>query len=659
MDNIRMQRFCAAIVIAILFSATAARCQSVKLAAVPFSQVQVSDSFWAGRIETNRTVTIPHALDQCEKTGRISNFDRAAGHLEGEYEGHFFNDSDLYKIIEGAAHSLKLHPDAELEKYVDSIIDKIAAAQWKDGYLYAFYSVPKRQPEKRWTDTRVKHELYCAGHFFEAAVAYYHATGKPKALDVAIRFADYIDSVFGPDKKHDIPGHQEIEIGLVKLYRQTGDQKYLNLAKFFLDERGHARGRELYGEYCQDHKPVIEQTKALGHSVRAGYQYSSMADIAMLTGEQSYITALDRIWKDVVGKKLYITGGVGATGKGEAFGDAYYLPNEKAYCETCAAIANVFWNHRMFLLKGDAKYIDVLERVIYNGFLSGVSLDGDKFFYKNRLASNGNQQRKSWYSCACCPSNIVRFIPKIGGYTYAVQGDVVYVNLFVGSSTKIKLPKTGISLKLKQQSNYPWEGDIKITVDPKEPSEFEMRIRIPGWAQNKPVPSALYRFVENSDKQVTLTINGKAIPLNIDKGFARIRRKWQKGDVIRLLLPMPIRRVVSDERVMDNKARIALSRGPIVYCAEGIDNDGSVHNIALRDNVALKAEYRKELLGGVTVLTGRVLAREGNPGGGITMGWERDFTALPYYAWAHRGKGPMAVWLARTLKVAQEPGKKP
>jgi DUF1680 family protein len=642
----------------VLLVANAVRSQSVKLAAVPFSEVEFSDNFWAERIKTNRTVTIPHALAKCEETGRISNFDKAAGHLEGEYEGHFFNDSDLYKIIEGAAHSLQLHPDAELEKYVDSIIDKIAAAQWEDGYLYAFYSVPKRQPEKRWTDTRVKHELYCAGHFFEAAVAYYQATGKKKALDVAIRFADYIDSVFGPDKKRDIPGHQEIEIGLVKLYLQTGNEKYFKLAKFFLDERGHARGRELYGEYCQDHVPVIEQTEAVGHSVRAGYLYSGMADVAILTGEESYVTALDRIWQDVVGKKLYITGGVGATGKGEAFGDAYYLPNEKAYCETCAAIANVFWNHRMFLLKGDAKYIDVLERVIYNGFLSGVSLEGDKFFYKNRLASSGNQQRKSWYSCACCPSNIVRFIPQIPGYAYAVYSGAVYINLFVGSSTKIELPKTGKSLKLKQQSNYPWDGDIKITVEPKEPAEFEIRIRIPGWAQNKPVPSDLYSFLKDSDKQITLTINDKATPLNIDKGFASIRRKWQKGDVIRLVLPMPIRRVLSDERVRENKDRVALSRGPIVYCTEGIDNSGSVHNIALRDSVVLKSEYRKDLLGAVTVLTGCVLAREA-AGGGLTVGWERDFTALPYYAWAHRGKEPMAIWLARTLEVAQEPGKKP
>jgi DUF1680 family protein len=626
-------------VTAILLGAASARSESAKLAAVPFSRVEVSDGFWARRIKTNRTVTIPHAFDQCEKTGRISNFDKAAGRLEGEYEGAFFNDSDLYKIIEGAAHSLQLHPDPKLEKYVDSVIDRIAAAQWENGYLYAFYSVPKRQPEKRWTDTRIKHELYCAGHFFEAAVAYQQATGKRKALDVAISLADYIDSVFGPDAKRDIPGHQEIEIGLFKLYQVTGDKKYLKLGKFFLDERGHARGRELYGEYCQDHLPVIEQSEAVGHSVRAGYQYSAMADAAMLTGEQQYVLALDRIWQDVVDRKLYITGGVGATGKGEAFGQAYFLPNEKAYCETCAAIANAFWNHRMFLLSGDAKYIDVLERVIYNGFLSGVSLKGDSFFYKNVLASGSGRERSSWFGCACCPSNIVRFIPQISGYAYAVQGDVVYINLFVGSSTRIEMPKTGKSLKLRQQGNYPWDGDIRITVEPKEPSEFEMRIRIPGWTQNKPVPSNLYSFAKEDDEKVKLKVNDKVVPLNIENGFARIRRTWKKGDVVRLVLPMPIRRVLSDERVRQNTGRVALSRGPIVYCAEGIDNDGPVNGIALGDGMELKSQYRKDLLGGITVFTGRVAAS--------------DFTAVPYYSWANRGKSPMAVWLAR--REAEKP----
>jgi DUF1680 family protein len=342
--------------------AHSARGGDSRLTALAFTHVVIVDEFWAPRIETNRKVTVPYCFEKCEDTGRISNFAKAAGLIEGEFEGTYFNDSDVYKVIEGAAYSLKSHPDAQLEKYVDGVIDKIAAAQWEDGYLYTFYSLPERQSEKRWTNTRVRHELYCAGHFFEAAVAYHQATGKRKILDVAIRLADYIDSVFGPDKKRDVPGHEEIEIALVKLCRATGHERYLKLAEFFLDERGRAHGRELYGSYCQDHKPVTEQDEPVGHAVRAGYLYCGMADVAALTGRTDYIKALDRIWLNAVSKKLYITGGIGATKKGEAFGEDYELPNATAYCETCAAIANVLWNHRMFLLEGDAKYIDVLER---------------------------------------------------------------------------------------------------------------------------------------------------------------------------------------------------------------------------------------------------------------------------------------------------------
>jgi len=345
------------------------------------------------------------------------------------------------RVIEGAAYSLKSHPDAELEKYVDGVIDKIAAAQWEDGYLYTFYSLPQRQHEKRWSNVRKMHELYCAGHFFEAAVAYYQATGKDKILNAAVKLADYIDSIFGPNKKRDVPGHEEIEIGLVKLYRQTGDDKYLKLAKFFLDERGHARGRELYGPYSQDHKPIVEQGEAVGHAVRATYMYYGIADVAALTGDADYIKAIERIWENVVSKKLYLTGGIGARRKGESFGDNYELPNKTAYCETCAAIANAMWNHRLFLLHGDAKYIDVLERVIYNGFLSGVSLSGDKFFYQNPLASEGKRQRSPWFGCSCCPTNVVRFIPSVGGYVYAKSGDTLYVNLFITGGGTFKLKK--------------------------------------------------------------------------------------------------------------------------------------------------------------------------------------------------------------------------
>ncbi|MHC4483276.1 MAG: glycoside hydrolase family 127 protein [Planctomycetota bacterium] len=626
-----------------------AKGQSSKLAAVPFTDVVIADKFWAPRMETNRKVTIPYAFKKCEETGRIDNFARAAGLMEGKFEGKYFNDSDVYKVIEGAAYSLRSHPDPQLEQYVDGVIDKIAAAQWEDGYLYAFYSLPERQPEKRWTNTRTMHELYCAGHFFEAAVAYYQATGKRKILDVAIRLADYIDSVFGPDKKRDVPGHEEIEIGLAKLYRVTGNENYLKLAKFFLDERGQAHGRELYGEYCQDHKPVTEQREAVGHAVRAGYLYCGMADVALLTGDTDYVRALDGIWQDVVSGKLYLTGGIGARGKGEAFGDNYELPNETAYCETCAAIANALWNHRMFLLHGDAKYVDVLERVIYNGFLSGISLEGEKFFYRNPLASDGKKQRSPWFGCACCPTNIVRFIPSIGQYAYAGSGDILYVNLFIAGSGTFKLENN--TVKLRQQTRYPWDGDIKITVEPEKSADFTVYIRIPGWARNQPVPSDLYRYMSKSDEKVTLEVNGGSVALDMDKGFARIRRKWKKGDVVRLNLPMPVRRVLCNEKVKANDGKVALQCGPIVYCAEEADNAKNVSRVLLSADVELKAEYRKDLLGGLCVITGWI--RSWHREQAHVYPDKQDFVAIPYYAWAHRGAGEMAVWLRRYLGLPE------
>ena len=619
-----------------------------RLRRVPFTDVAFADEFWAPRIETNRKVTVPYAFKKCEETGRISNFAKAGGLIEGKFEGIYFNDSDLYKVIEGAAYCLKNHPDPELEKYVDGVIEKIAAAQWEDGYLYTFYSVPRRQPEKRWSDIRGKHELYCAGHFFEGAVAYYQATGKRKILDVAIRLADKIDSVFGPDRKRDVPGHEEIEIGLVKLYRVTGNEKYLKLAKFFLDERGRAEGHKLYGSYSQDHKPVIEQSKAVGHAVRAGYLYSGMADVAAPTGDANYVKAIDRIWQDVVSKKLYLTGGVGARRGGESFGNDYELPNKTAYCETCAAIANAMWNHRMFLLHGEAKYIDVLERVIYNGFLSGISLSGDKFFYPNPLASDGKHQRSPWFGCACCPTNIVRFMPSLPGYAYAYSGDIVYVNLFVGGSATIKMDNN--TVRLRQETRYPWDGEVKITVEPKRSREFAIYVRIPGWAQNQPVPSDLYRYINRSEEKVTLKINDKPLALDIDKGFARIRRKWKKGDVVELSLPMPIRRVLSHENVKDNAGKAALERGPIVYCVEWPDNGGQVTHIILPDDAELKAKYRKDKLGGVTVISGTALGVQLSKDGKSLIKDKGYFAAIPYYAWAHRGKGEMAVWLARSAE---------
>ncbi len=616
-----------------------------KLAAVSFTDVTITDDFWAPRLQTNRKVTIPYDFEKCEQTGRIDNFAKAGGLMEGEFEGIYFNDSDLYKVIEGAAYSLKIHPDPELEKYVDGVIEKIAAAQWEDGYLYTFYSLPQRQPEKRWTDVRNKHELYCAGHFFEAAVAYYQATEKREILDVAIRLADYIDSVFGPGKKHDVPGHEEIEIGLVKLYGVTGEKRYLTLAKFFLEERGRAHGRKIYGEYCQDHKPVVEQNAAVGHAVRAGYLYSGMADVAALTSDADYVEALGRIWQDVVSKKMYITGGIGARGGGESFGSDYELPNATAYCETCAAIANAMWNHRMSLLHGDAKYIDVLERVIYNGILSGISLSGNKFFYPNPLASDGKYQRSPWFGCACCPTNIVRFMPSLPGYAYAQQADNVYVNLFIAGSAAIRISQNTVGLQ--QQTRYPWDGDVRISVEPEHSGQFTVCVRIPGWAQNRPVPSDLYSYPDKSREKVSLKVNGNPVALNIVNGYARIHRTWKKGDAIELNLPMPIRRVQAHQKVKDNRGRTAVERGPVVYCFEGADNPKGVTNLILPPDAKLQSEYHGDLLGGIVTITGRGQIRQA----GKKSVEDIDVVAIPYYAWAHRGKNEMAVWMPKSTET--------
>ena len=624
---------------------------------VPFTDVHIADNFWSPRMETNQKITIPYAFGKCEETGRINNFFVAGGLKEGTFSGIYpFDDSDVYKIIEGASYSLSIHSDPKLEKYLDDLIFKISAAQEEDGYLYTARTInpdpPVRWVEKeRWSNLRLGHELYNAGHMYEAAVAHHLATGKRTLLDVAIKNANLVESVFGPDKKQDVPGHQVIEIGLAKLYRVTGDKKYLKLSKFFLDERGQTHGRKLYGKYAQDHKPVIEQSEAVGHAVRATYMYAGMADIAALTGDTEYINAIDRIWENVVTKKLYLTGGIGASGGGEAFGKNYELPNATAYNETCAAIGNVLWNHRLFLLHGDARYIDVLERVLYNGFLSGISLNGDRFFYPNPLESYGQHSRSPWFGCACCPSNITRFIPSIPEYVYAHQGKTLYVNLFFSGIAEVKMGKNIILIK--QDTSYPWDGAIKMTVDPERSERFAIYVRIPGWAQSKPVPSDLYRYKVKSEEKVSLEVNGDSVKLNMDKGFARIRRKWKKGDVIELSLPMPIRRVLCNEKVEDNRGKVALERGPIVYCAEWPDNRGYVRNLVLSDDVILAAEARSDLLNGVTVIRGSVSGLHLGEDGKTKSKEKQEFTAIPYYAWAHRGKGEMAVWLAQNESIVR------
>lgn len=628
---------------------------------VDFTQVELIDDFWAPRLETNRTVTIPFALRQNEDTGRNDNFAIAGGLMEGEYKGERYNDTDVYKVMEGAAYSLAMHPDPKLDAYLDALIEKIAAAQEEDGYLFTpRTSKPDPLPigigEERWSNLAVSHELYNAGHLYEAAVAHHLATGKNNFLEIALKNADLICDVFGPDKRLGAPGHQVIEMGLVKLYRVTGKNKYLEQAKYFLDQRGRDLNLKIYPEghrfaiyndpvQIQAHLPVLEQEEAVGHAVRAMYMYAGMADVAALTGDTSYVHAIDRLWDNVVGKKMYLTGGVGARHHGESFGAAYELPNRTAYNETCASIGEAMWNLRLFLLHGDARYLDVLERVLYNGVLVGVSLNGDTFFYPCPLESDGKWRfnkgsavRQPWFGTACCPGNIARFLPSIPGYIYAHRDDQLYINLFVGSRAELEVK--GQTVRIQQESRYPWEGRIQIKVDPPRPLTMTLRVRIPGWTRGLPVPSDLYRYLKTdaaaADDSPRLAINGRSLDLNLERGFAVIRRTWDPGDTILLELPMPVRRVASHELVESDLNRVALERGPLVYCVEGSDNGGSVLDMFLADTSRFKTDWREDLLNGVMILESEQLL------------------AIPYYAWAHRGAQEMTVWLQRGPSQMEE-----
>lgn len=626
---------------------------------VPFTAVHINDGFWAPKLETNRKVTIPFAFGQCERTGRLDNFIRAAAALQGKEltnkkpPGYPFDDTDLYKVIEGASYTLSVHADPKLEAYVDGLIADIGAAQEKDGYLYTARTIDPENPHKwsgkqRWELEEVNsHELYDLGHLYEAAVAYYQATGKRSLLEIALKTADLLDRTFGPGKKSIWPGHQITEMGLAKLYRTTGDERYLKLAKFLLDERGPNGSA-----YNQANKKVVDQTEAVGHAVRATYMYSGMADVAALTGDESYVKAIDKIWENVVGKKLYITGGIGSTASGEAFGPNYDLPNMSAYNETCASVGNDYWNQRLFLLHADGKYVDVLERTLYNGLISGVSLDGQSFFYPNPLESNGQHARSPWFGVACCPGNITRFLPSMPGYVYAQRGDAIWVNLFVGDTADIKMDN-GRTVNLTQETKYPWEGAVKMTVNPDQAAKFTIHVRVPGWARNEPVPSDLYHYQDKSEPPITLKVNGKAVPITLDKGYVNLSRRWKKGDVIDLNLPMPVRRVVADQAVAADRGRIALQRGPIVYTAEWVDNPGGhVRNLMLRDDSPLRTEFDPKLLNGVETIHGRALGLAYDDTGKLTK-TEQDFTAIPYYAWANRGRGEMLVWIPDTETAAK------
>jgi DUF1680 family protein len=542
-----------------------------------------------------------------------------------------------------------------MKAYLDNLIAKIGAAQEPDGYLYTARTIDPKHPHdwsgsKRWLrDPDQSHELYDAGHLFEAAAAHYQATGERNLLDIAIKEANLLCNTFGPDKLNNIwPGHQIVEMGLVKLYRVTGDKRYLDLAKFFLDVRGPGGD-----EYHQSHIKPVEQKEAVGHAVRAAYMYSGMADVAAMTGDQGYLHAIDAIWDNVAGKKLYITGGIGASGAGEAFGGNYQLPNLSAYCETCAAIANDYWNLRLFLLHGDAKYIDVMERTLYNGLISGVSLDGKLFFYPNPLESDGQHQRSPWFGCACCPGNITRFLASVPGYVYAQRGDALYVNLFAGGTADVKMDD-GRTVKMTQQTRYPWDGAVKITVNPDKAGEFTVNVRIPGWARDEVVPGDLYKFLDKAKEPVTLKVNGKDVPIELNKGYASLKRSWNNGDAIELNLPMPVRRVVANEKVADDVGKVALERGPIVYCVEWPDvKGGKVVNLLLPDDAAVSAEFKADLLGGVEVLKGDAQSLRWAQGHKNMEKEKVAFTAIPYYAWANRGRGEMAVWLARVESGAR------
>jgi len=636
---------------------------------ITFEKVAVTKGFWAERLETNRRSTLPACLKKCEETGRIHNFEVAGGLKDGGFQGIFFNDSDVFKIVEGAAYTLTMKPDPELAAYVDDLIAKFAAAQEDDGYLYTARTIgdPKYNypgQEGRWSHCRDGHELYNVGHMYEGAVAHYQATGKRNFLDVAIKSADLVCEIFGEGEgqRIDVPGHEEIEIGLVKLYRVTGDKKYLDQANFFIEMRGRKDERkELYGDNRQDQQPVKDQKEAVGHAVRAGYMYAGMADVAALTGDREMIDAADGIWENITSKKLYITGGVGGSRDGEAYAGNYELPNRTAYNETCAAIANVLFNHRMFLLHGDAKYMDVVERTIYNGFLSGVSLQGDTYFYPNPLSSDGRTkfnhdagaERSPWFGCSCCPSNIVRFVPSIPGYMYATKDDSLYVNLFATGTADVEVG--GQKVKLTQQTKYPWQGRVEITIEPEAESEFILRVRVPGWARGTVAPGGLYQEAggrgQKSGPRASLVAGCDESNVHIDaasleNGYLVIKRKWAKGDTVVLDLPMDIRRVVCDEKVEANRGRVAFERGPLVYCAEGADHDGHALNLWVPDAAVLEAKQRDDLPGKPLALQGKAQAAVRDEDGSVTS-HETDLTLIPYYAWCHRGPNEMRVWLPR------------
>lgn len=609
------------------------------LSAVPFEQVEIRDEFWRPRIERNREVTLDVCLQKCSETGRLANFARCGALEDGPHEGLLFNDSDVYKVIEGAAYTLVTTRDPALEARLDGLIDAIAAAQQPDGYLNTYYTMV--EPAKRWQNIAHGHELYCAGHLIEAAVAYAHATGKRKLLDVAVRFADHIDATFGPGKKLDPPGHPELELALVKLWRATGEARYLALAQFFVDQRGNPTGRERFGEYAQDHKPIREQREIVGHAVRAMYLYCAVADIAGITGDEALWSALRAIWHDVIGTKMYVTGGIGSSASNEGITRPFDLPNDSAYCETCAAIGMALWNQRMFLATGEAAYADVVERELYNGFLSGVSQSGERFFYSNPLGSRGGRARVPWFDCSCCPTNVVRFLPAIGERIYAQRGDQAFIAQYVGSAVTLELDSG--SVRLAQETRYPWADEVLVHVDPQRALEFELRLRIPEWCAG--------RF----DVAVAGVVDQPGTTRIVD-GFLAIRRTWRAGDTLLVKLDMAPRRVAPDPRVAANEGRVAVARGPLVYCAEGYDNGGRARNFVLPADEPLHlaaGDEGSEALVHVVARAQRISSRKFER---VELAEDEPLDLVPYFTWANRDAGEMQLWLAEDARAAEVHG---
>ena len=613
---------------------------------IPFTSVSITDDFWGPRIKRNHEVSIPIAFHQSEITGRIKNFEVAGGLKEGTFSSLYaFDDSDVYKIIEGASYSLQTIPDPDLEAYLDTLIYKIGMAQEEDGYLYTNRTImgdsaSRMAGPERWINVeKSSHELYNVGHMYEAAVAFYNASGKSSLLDIAIKNADLVHRTFGWNRLERTPGHQEIELALIKLYRATGKQEYLDLARFFLDARGPGGHKQL-----QMHLKVCDQKEAVGHAVRACYMYAAMADLAAIQNDTGYIRAIDRIWEDIVYRKTYVTGGIGTEAGNEGFDDPYVLPNREAYCETCASVGNVFVNHRLFLLHGESKYYDVLERTLYNSLLSGVSLSGDHFFYPNPLESAGEHERSEWFGCACCPSNISRFIPAFPGYIYATKDDELFINLFVQNSAEFQF--RGSSIRVEQNTKYPWEGKVEISLFPSGTGKFKVKLRSPGWANGEAIPGDLYRFQGEAIPESRVSVNGKAHEYELEDGYILIHRRWKAGDIITYEMPMEIQSIVADARVKADLGLFAVQRGPLVFCAEWPESeDGRILDLRFDKESPFLTEFKPALLQGTQVIRMQAFYPPEDAGKAGDEALTREISLIPYHLWNNRGPGEMRVWL--------------